>query len=423
MTNLPHIIFSLIFLFALVLCVGFFSSSETAFLSIPRIRLRQMIRNGEKGASKIAALRADMDHLLTVVLVGINFISTFASSIATALAIEITGQNGVGLATAVITFFITVLGEIVPKTIAAADPVPVARRNAGALMFLQKALFPVVWLFTRISTGIAELAEKIWKTDSQTVTEEELKTLIDVGTKEGTLEKSEKAMLYKLFEFTDLHVRDIMKHRSLIKSVPEEAAKAELVQAFLDAGYSRLPVYKGTPETITGILDYKSVLFAKSSDASKKGFVRKNMHPVLFVPESFTALELLARFKKVKNDMAIALDEQGGVAGIVTMDDLLRAVFGRMTDEFSAGDIAPEKRIKIISGNEFVVPGDMKLSDVNGILKLNLESEEYTTLAGWLLERFDALPSTGEALRDGSTLFVVEDQSRRRIQSVRIKLG
>jgi putative hemolysin len=423
MNHPVSIVLTLFLLLLLILCVGFFSSSETAFLSIPKLKIRQMLKNNEYGARRIAKLRSDMDSLLTVVLIGINFISTFASSIATALAIEIAGQNGVGIATIVVTFFVTVLGEIVPKTIATVDPVKIARRNASALVILQKILFPLVWFFTGISQTLAGTVQKFWKSDDPVVTEDELKTLIDVGTREGTLEKSEKTMLYKIFEFTDLHVYDIMKHRSLIKSVPVGATRNELTALFLSAGYSRLPVYNGSPETIVGILHYKSVLFASSGEVEKSDFVRKNMRPVLFIPESFTALELLAKFRKIKDDMAIALDEQGGVAGIVTMDDILRAVFGRMTDESSKNEIAPENRIKIISGKEFLVPGDMKLSDVNEVLKLKLESEEYNTLGGWLLEHFDALPSIGEALRDGNTLFVIEDQSRRRIESVRIKIG
>jgi putative hemolysin len=382
-----------------------------------------MLRNNEPGARKIARLRSDMDSLLTVVLIGINFISTLASSVATALAIAIAGDSGVGIATAVITFFVTTFGEIIPKTIASVHPVKIARHNASVLVVLEKLFFPLVWMFARLSRGVAAVVCRFWKSEDPIITEEELKTLIDVGTKEGTLEKSEKVMLYKLFEFTDLHVHDIMKHRSLIRSIPVNAGNEELVSKFLSTGYSRLPVYRDSPETIIGVLHYKSVLFARTGAVSNPDFIRDNMQPILFVPESFTAIELLMKFKKVKDDMAIALDEQGSVAGIVTMDDILRAVFGRMMDESSVGEIPPENRIKIISGREFIVPGDMKLSDVNEILKLHLESDEYTTLGGWLLEHFDSLPSTGEALKDNSVLFVIEDQSRRRIQTVRVKLG
>ncbi len=380
-----------------------------------------MVQSKEPGARVIAKLHNDMDSLLTVVLIGINFISTLASSVGTALAIQIAGSNGVGISTAVITFFITIFGEIVPKTAATVNPVKTARHNAPILLFLEKVCFPVVWLFSAISHGVSELAQKVWKQDSVLITEEELKALIDVGTREGTLEGSEQTMLYRLFEFSDLHVHDIIKHRSYIKAISLQTPKDAIVQAFLDSGYSRLPVYEGTVEKIVGILHYKAVLFAGQKESEQPHFISKVMQSVLYVPESFSALELLRTFKKERNDMAIALDEQGSVAGLVTMDDVLQAVFGRMHDEFSDNEVAPENRIQILSGSEFIVPGDMKLSDINDILHLHLDSEEYLTIAGWLLERFDALPSTGEAIKYDNTIFVVEDQTRHRIVSVRIK--
>ena len=413
---------SLIFLVCLVAAIGFFSSSETAFLSLSRLKIRQMIRNKKPGARQLEKLHSDMDSLLTIVLIGINFLSTLASSVGTALAISIAGTGGVGLATAVITFFITIFGEIVPKTVAAQSPVKIARRNAVVLLVLQNVFRPVIWLFSALSRFVSGAVQCFWKSDDTLITEEELKTLIDVGTTEGTLENSEKTMLYRLFEFSDLLVHDIMKHRSFIKGIAADAASSEVVQMFLRTGYSRLAVFEDDGESICGILHYKAVLFSQEEEIAAPGFVRTNMQPALFVPESFTALELLRLFKKQENDIAVALNEQGGVAGLVTMADLLHAVFGRVMDEFSADETPPENRIKIVSADEFIVPGDMKLSDVNELLKLSLESDEYTTLGGWLLEKFDALPSAGEVVRDGSTCFVVEEQSRRRIVQVRIQL-
>ena len=175
-------------------------------------------------------------------------------------------------------------------------------------------------------------------------------------------------------------------------------------------------------ENITGILYYKSLLFAPENLNSEE-FILKNKIPPLFLPESLTALELLMQFKKTNSDVAICLNEQGAVSGIVTMDDLLKTVFGRMYDESSIAETPPEKRIKVIAADEFLVPGDMRLSDINSILKLNLVSEEFLTLGGYLLELFESLPSTGEAIKNGGTLFIIEEQTNRRIQSVRIKLN
>lgn len=422
MTRSLHILITVIILAVLVCITAFFTSSETAYLSIQRITLRKMLKEKKRGATKIAFLKAHMDELLTLVLVGTNFVSTLSSALATALALEVVGAGGVGIATLIITFFITTFGEIIPKTVAAVKPESVAGRFAPALIFLAKILFPVDWLFTKVAQGVNILTGHIWKKDAVPMTQEELKTLIAVGENEGALETGEKIMLYKLFEFGDLHVYDIMQHRSLIKSVPEKADRKEVVTAFSTSGFSRLPVYGSDSDTITGVIHYKSVLFRNQDLACGDGFARSCMQPVLFVPETLSVLELLLKFRKEKADFAVALNEHGSTAGIVTVDDLMRAVFGRMTDEDSLSEIPPEQRVKILPGGEFIVPGDMKLRDVNEILDMNLESDYYTTLGGWLLERFDSLPSIGQALKYQKALFIVEDQLLRRIVSVRIKL-
>ncbi len=195
-----------------------------------------------------------------------------------------------------------------------------------------------------------------------------------------------------------------------------------IVDVFAKSGYSRLPVIDGNPEKVVGVLHYKSVLFAVPEIKRSPDFVRICMSSVLFVPETLSAVELLRTFKKEHENFAVAVDEYGGTAGIVTMDDILRGVFGRITDEYGTTDVAPEKRVTVLGTKEFIVPGDMKIDDVNDVLKLNLESEVYNTLGGWLLERFDELPPVGAVYRFGSIIFVVEDQSARRIQSVRIVL-
>ncbi|HAH60790.1 MAG TPA: HlyC/CorC family transporter [Treponema sp.] len=407
----------------LIACIGFFSSSETAYLSLTKLKMRQLAQNKLPHAKTALRLKDDMDRLLTLVLVGTNFINTLAASLATVLAVEIAGSSGVGIATAVITFCVTIFGQIIPKTAAVLHPSQTALRFAPVLLILGKIFSPVVWFFAQISRLASSVAEKIWKADSDVVTEEDIKMMIDVSEHEGTLEAGESRMLYKIFKFSDLYAHDIMKHRSLVSAVSVEADCGSVVRMFMASGCSRIPVYEGTPDTIIGILDYKSVLFGSDKDAESRDFVRRRMTPALFVPETFTVLEVLTRFKKEHTDFAVVLDEQGCTAGIVTMDDVMRVVFGRMTDENATSDIEPESRITLAGKNEYVVPGDMKIEDVNAVLKLSLESEEFNTLGGWLLEKFGSLPSVGEAYVDGNVAYFVEDQARRRILSVRIKKG
>lgn len=407
----------------LVWLIAFFAGSETAFLSMTNIRVRKMLRARKPGAKRVANLRADIDSVLTVVLVGINFINTLASSIATALAVELVGNKGVAIATAAITFFVTVFGEIVPKTVAGIEgnTERIAARNGVALEFLKRVFWPVVWLFSQVSKGTAFVVNKCWKQNDSIIQEGELKTLIQAGADDGALEKSEKNMLNKILEISDLSVHNIMKHRSLVTYIKESDTREAVVEAFKNSGYSHLPVYKESKENVTGVLYYKDVLFEKNLPGAF--FIVDYMTAPLYVPETFSVIELIQTLKKENRSFAVALDEQGCTAGIVTLDDVMRGLFGRMSDAGNKHQEVPaEERIKIVSSKEFLVPGDMRLSDLNAILNLNLSSENYDTLAGFLMEKFDALPSSGEALRIDRALFVVEDQSLRRIKTVRIKL-
>lgn len=422
--NIIKTALTLLLLIFLVWLISFFAGSETAYLSMTSIRVKQMLRERKKGAKKVSSLRADMDSLLTVILIGINFINTFASSIATALAIELVGNTGLGIATALITFFVTVFGEIVPKTSAAMYPEKIAVRNAIPLAVLKKIFFPVVWCFSKISKGTAFLVGKIWHTDNTIITQEELKTLIDEGEHDGTIEHYEKNMLNKIFEISDIHVHNIMKHRSLVKYIPQDANWNFVVETFKQSGFSHLPVYQTSWESVVGVLYYKDILFSKnhSSFCVEKFNVLDYITPPLFVPETFSVIDLVKVFKKENRSFAVALDEQGCTAGVVTMDDVLRVVFGRMSIGSSIREAPPEERVQVLQNGDFLVPGDMKLVDLNSVLNLNLDSEDYDTLAGWLLEKFDALPSAGEVLNYEGNLFVIEDQSQRRIVSVRVKI-
>lgn len=412
-------IFLICILLLIVWLVAFFAGTETAYLSVTKIKLRQMIKDGKKNAKTAAKLRDNIDEFLTVILIGINFLNTLGSSLATMLAVSLVGNSGVGIATLIFTALTVIFGEIIPKTVAGRYVEETVCRHAVPLLVLEKVFFPIVWFFSAISKGIVYLAKNVLKDDAPLVTEEELHTLLDVGAQEGTLEASEKTMLDKIFSFNDLTVHDIMKHRSFVKSVCVSDDRKTIAEMFVKTGLSMLPVYENEKDSIVGVIHYKSVLLSSEKDFGEN-YARRIMKSVLFVPETFTALELLSKFKKDGTEFAVALNEQGVMAGVVTVDDIQRVVFGRMTDD-DKSKVPAEERIKLVAANEFIVPGDMKLEDVNSILKLNLESDEYMTLGGWLLEKFGYLPSTGEIFNWKNCLFFVEDQAQRRILQVRIK--
>ena len=415
----------------LVGVVAFFAGSETAYLSITRLMLRHLQKKDASGkknspAKRITYLKKDTNRLLSLILIGINFVTSLVSGLAAALAIKLLGNKGATIATFTISFILIIFGEIVPKTIAAVHPVGFASFTAGALIFLQKAFFPIVWIFSKITDGITKALQVFFKNTKELITEDELKSLIEIGAKEGTLESSEKKMLYKIFDFTDLHIKDIMRHRSLVQYIPIDADYDEIVKIFALSGYSRLPVCNGDFSNVEGMLFYKTVLLKAPSKEmnsvrSRKSFARRHMHPTLFVPETLYATELLQKFKAEKQNFAIAVDENGSNSGIVTMDDILRAVFGRSINSIH-NETPPENRIHPVSITEYIVPGDIKIDDTNELLDLDLESENYTTFGGWLLEEFGELPEIGAILKKDGVIYKIEEQSQRRIQSVRVIL-
>ncbi|MBB5225016.1 hemolysin family protein [Treponema ruminis] len=428
---LIEIILPAVAIFLLVGVVAFFAGSETAYLSITRLMLRHLQKkdlSGKKNspAKKITFLKKDTNRLLSLILIGINFVTSLVSGLAAALAIKLLGSKGATIATFAISFILIIFGEIVPKTIAAVHPVGFASFTASTLIFLQKAFFPIVWIFSKITDGITSFLQIFFKNSKELITEDELKSLIEIGAKEGTLESSEKKMLYKIFDFTDLHIKDIMRHRSLVQFIPIDADYDEVVRIFALSGYSRLPVCDGDFEKVEGMLFYKTVLLKAPSKEvnslrSKKSFARRYMRPTLFVPETLFATELLQKFKSEKQNFAVAVDENGSNSGIVTMDDILRAVFGRSINSIH-NETPPENRIHPVSITEYLVPGDIKIDDANELLDLDLESENYTTFGGWLLEQFGELPEVGAVLKNDGVIYKIEEQSQRRIQSVRVTL-
>ncbi len=409
----------------LIFCGAFFASTETAFTSISKITARQMLKQNDKNAKKIYKLRNNLDTLISTVLIGTNLVTTLLSSLSTAFSLNLFGSKYVSYGTALTSILIIIFSEIIPKTFAAVKPKEVAQKSANAILVIQKIFFPIVWIFDQFSKFMNFIERSVFKTKSTLITEDELKTLVHVGEIEGTLETDEKNMLDRIFEFSDLQTKDIMRHRSFIRYVGCDYSYQQTLEAFSQSGYSRLPVIEGNPgtsEKIIGVLHYKSVLFAIPEIRKSHDFVKICMSRCLFVPEGMYAVDLLRMFKKEKENFAMVVNEYGSTAGIVTMDDILRAVFGRITDEYGETDVVPEKRITLINAKEFLVPGDMKLDDVNDVLNLDLDSENYNTLGGWLLEKFGHLPSIGEIFKNEKTIFVVEDQASRRIVNVRIKL-
>lgn len=420
-------------LILLVSGIAFFASSETAFLSLTQVHIKSLVRAKAKGAKTVMRLWTDIDSLLSLVLIGTNFLDALAASISTALAVRVGGKGAFLLATLGTTAAITVFGEIVPKTFSLSHADKAAFMAAPVLLTLRRIFRPVIALFSLVSRFVNFIAMHIVHSADEGVTEAEVKMIIDVGAAEGTLEKSERDMIYKIFTLSDISVRTFMRHRSLVESVSPAATKEEVRAAFC-TGHSHIPVVEG--DDVFGVLSYTSVLFPPdcgttpdcgiapgraTAAESTADFARRNMTEPLFIPETHTATAVLSRFKEAGEDFAVVLDEQGSFSGIVTMDCLARVVFARMADDSLSPALTPSERVRVISGKECILPGDMRIEDANDLLPLHLASDDFVTIGGWLLEQFGYLPSVGEVFVKGGYAFFVEDQAHRRILSVRIK--
>lgn len=417
--------------------IAFFAASETSFLSISLVHLKSLERATSMGKTRIAenaqssrnkvpgklkgvrkarcAMRLwhKMDNLLSLVLIGTNFLDAAAASLSTAIAMQIGGS--VFIAALLTTAFVTVFGEIVPKTFSLSHTDEVVLFTAPILQGMQRVFFPVIMLFSLICRAANFIACRLFPSDDSGVTEADIKMMIDVGAAEGTLKKAERDMIYKIFTLGDITVRSFMRHRSLVVSIPANADKEEARRAFAK-GYSHIPVIDNND--VAGVLDYRCMLLGGDDIP---GFARHNMTPPLFIPETHTASAVINRFREENADFAIVLDEQGAFSGIVTMDILCRVVFARMADDNLSPAPAPLERVRVISENECIIPGDIRIEDANDLLGTHFASDDFTTMGGWLLEQFGRLPSVGEVYVAESMAFVVEDQGQRRILSIRVK--
>ncbi|MCR4579922.1 MAG: hemolysin family protein [Treponema sp.] len=403
--------------------VAFFTSSETAYLSLPRLKVRNMLQEKRRHAPTVAKLKGNMDRLLTVVLIGTNLLNSLATAIATAFAIEVFGGKGATYAPLVMALFCTVFGQIIPKTAAALYPEKVSCFTALPLLAMERIFFPIVWIFEKLSRGVVFIVEKILKPAGAILTEEELRTLIDLGSNEGTIEKDESYLLNKIIKFNNLSASDIMKHRNFVSMISEDADYQAVTAEFMKSGFATITVYSGSRENITGILNYKTILFDSEEEDLGPGYAKRKMTSVIYVPGTFSVLEVLNKFRRDEHKFAVVLNEQGQTSGIITMEDITRVVFGRMTDENSLNNSAPEDQIKLVSVNTFIVPGEMKIDDLNEMLDLHLESDEMNTVGGWLLEQLGALPSAGTVFVKDKNIFTAEDVAMRRILSVKIKMN
>lgn len=411
----PSDVTQIIILLILLLLSCFFSSAETSLTTINKLRIRSLADENVKGAKTVVKLIEDPSKMLSAILIGNNVVNLSASSIATSLAIDHFGSVGAGIATGIVTIMILIFGEITPKTLATIHAEKLSLQYAGIIYFLTQLLTPVIYIVNRISLVILRLLRVDPNKRVSAITENELRTIVDVSHEEGIIESEERRMITNVVDFGDSLAKDVMVPRIDMEFADIDLTYDELVTAFSIEKYTRLPVYQETRDNIVGIVNLKDVFFYKGE---KEDFCLKDiMRDPYFTYEYKNTSELFIEMKKESIPLAIVLDEYGATAGLLTLEDLIEEIVGDIRDEYDSDE---EDSIQCISDNEFIVDGNTKLNDINEIIGLHIESDDYDSIAGHIIGLLDHLPSQGETVEDDHVIYTVDAVDKNRIDKVHI---
>ncbi|MFN1864229.1 hemolysin family protein [Clostridioides difficile] len=407
----PNNLIQIIFLIVLLIGSAFFSASETALMSLSKIRIRYMQDEGVKGAKLVSSLIENPNKLLSSILVGNNVVNIAATSISTSLFIGLMGEKGVALATAVMTVLVLIFGEITPKTIAANNSEKVSLLVSKPIKAIIFILRPIVWIFNIITNIIFKLFGITNKGAKSFITEEELKTMVNVSHEEGVLEMEEREIINNVFEFGDMQAKNAMVQRIDMVAIDMEDSYDEIIQVFKTEKLSRMPVYEETIDDIVGILNIKDIIFL--SDEEIESFDIKNyMREPFFTYEFKKITQLLEEMKLEKSQMAIVVDEYGGTSGLLTIEDLVEVIVGDIEDEYDE----EEDEIQVIKEDEYIVDGSTKIGDVNELIGVNLESEEFDSIGGFIIGHLSRLPEENEVIEVDNIRFCIESIEKNRIK-------
>lgn len=388
--------------------------SETALMSLSKIRIRHMSEEGVKGAKLVEKLTEDPNRLLGAILIGNNVVNIGASALATTIATKLFNSAGAGIATGVMTVLILIFGEITPKAIAKQNSEKVSLRVSKTINIIVKVLKPFIGIFTVISSIFIRVLGGDPKASEPFITEEELRTMVGVSEEEGVLEDVEKEMIFNVFDFADAHVKDVMVQRVDVIAVDIEASYEEVLDVIKSEQFSRIPVYNQTIDDIVGILNVKDLIMAEKDSSAFK--VSNYMREPYYTFEFKKIKELFNEMKKTRNHISVVLDEYGGTVGIVTIEDLIEEVFGDIEDEYDDY----EKEIEVIKEDEFVVDGSARLDDISELIGINMESEEFDSVGGLVIGELGRFPEQNEEVQLNNIRFVVEEVDKNRIKKVRI---
>jgi putative hemolysin len=408
---------NIVYLILFFICIAgsaFFSVSEIAFISLQRFKLERLLETKTKGASQVAALVKRPERLLSTILLGNNFVNTAASTLGTILAIEYLGASGALVATFVVTIILLVFGDTIPKTTGAHHAETISLKLAGVIKAISVIFSPVVLVLSWVATAFGKLigARTV---GGSLISEEEIRTMINVGSRDGTVQKDEAEMLHKVFEFGDRPAREVMVPRTEVVWVEKGLTIENFLKLYIDHPLNRYPVFEEMRDNVAGILSAKDVLMslAKGTCQIEKS-IDELIRPAYFAPEVKRIGELLTEMRDKNYHMCIIVDEYGGTSGIVTLTQLVEEIVGDVKDEFSVS----EKDFEIIDEYTFQIDGTMRVEDVNEEMNLGLPMGDYETVAGFILKLLAHIPKTGEQLRYKDLKLVITRMSGVKIEEI-----
>ncbi len=414
----PTQIWNITLFIILIVFSGVFSCSETAYLSVNKIRLRKLVEEGNKRAKVAEKMLANGDRLFSSILVGNNLVNIGASSLTTAFVIGLFGDSAtmVAYATGFVTLFILIFGEITPKSFATKNAESIVLYLSGFIRFVTIVFTPAVIILNIITGTIIRIFGGNLD-QGPTMTEEELKTIVTVGHEEGVLEDQEKEMIHNVFEFGETEIKEIMTPRINVEGIGVDCSYAELIETYHRGQFSRYPVQSESFDEVVGVLNVKDLLFV---DVNVETFdIRSHMREPFVVYEFNQVSDVFASMRKEHATMAVVLDEYGVMAGIVTFEDIVEEIVGEIDDEY---DEVEERQILKVNDDVYLVDGTLSLNDVNDELDTDFDSEDFESIGGLILGQFSGVPEVNDRIIIGDTLFTIMKMHKNRIEELKVSL-
>ena len=408
-------VIQLVVLLILIFLSGFFSSAETAFSTVNRVRMRALEEDGNKRAAKVNKILDKYSKMISTILIGNNIVNLSASALATTLALRISVP--VGIATGVLTVVVLICGEILPKTWAVLYSEKLSLLYCNIIYLLMYILTPVIFIVNVISNGFLRLLHIDPNKKANPMTETELKTYVDVSHEDGVIESEEREMIYNMFDFSDALAKDIMIPRINMVTVDMDDTYDDVLKVFRDSMYTRLPVYQDDKDNIIGLINIKDFILTEDESAFHVKDILRDAH---YTYEYKKISDLMYEMREKTMNVAFVLNEYGATVGMITLEDLLEEIVGEIRDEYDADE---EELIQEVDDRTYLVEGSMKLDDINDALDTDLDSEDYDSIGGIIIEKLDRLPEDGEEVTlDNGIQLKVQGIDQNRIVKVLMTL-